>query len=102
MKQNTNSSDTTEEPTKLNWIQRKVIKKLMKTARKRILAIGKEAESCQKDRDNAIKAIKELRDVFEIKDENGKEVTDADLETMELGNLMELLSNICEEGTKLI
>lgn len=90
-----------KEKEKFNWTERLSIKILITKARNALKRQKKEEQVTNKDKEKMITAILELGEIIDI-DEDGKPITQADLNNMKGEELIELLEEILKEFKKVI
>lgn len=100
--QRTNNKMKLEKKEKLNWQEKIIVKVFTRKAKKAIKNYKEKIEETIKEREQWKKAIKDLQEVFEIENEKGETLTEADLETMTIKEMVETVKEAIEELERMI
>lgn len=99
---NQNQLEKIEKKTKLNWLEKRTIKKLIKHAKKKIDEINKQTKEEIEYRHKLEKELLSMTDVLEITTDQGKSLNKTNIKTISNKELTETLIEAINQMEKLL
>lgn len=102
MKLDENALSEIEKKDKLNWMEKKAVKRFLKTAKKRIQQYKRKVELEAQEREILEKEVLSLTDILEIETDKGEQLNKNNIKTLSNQELEEVLEIGIEEIGKLL